>query len=80
MWIDPPQYFDKIVWPGYLKAHAHIFEDPAVGELKQEWGPKGRDLHVIKPGKGEEGMTEAFDECCEAIVNGVKDGRGIFLA
>lgn len=57
-----------------------MFEDPAVGELKQEWGPKGRDLHVIKPGEGEEGMTEAFDKSCEAIVNGVKNGRGIFLA
>ncbi|OWZ65212.1 hypothetical protein AYX15_03274 [Cryptococcus neoformans] len=80
VWIDPPEYFDKIVWPGYLKAHAHVFKDPAGGELKQEWGPKGRDLHVIRPGEGEEGMTEAFDKGCEAIVNGVKNGRGIYLA
>ncbi|OCF34208.1 nicotinamide riboside kinase [Kwoniella heveanensis BCC8398] len=26
VWVDPPGYFGKIVWPGYIKAHQHIFE------------------------------------------------------
>ncbi|WVF67248.1 hypothetical protein IAT40_001996 [Kwoniella sp. CBS 6097] len=26
VWVDPPGYFGKIVWPGYIKAHKHIFE------------------------------------------------------
>ncbi|WVQ94847.1 hypothetical protein IAU59_001930 [Kwoniella sp. CBS 9459] len=26
VWVDPPGYFGKIVWPGYVKAHQHIFE------------------------------------------------------
>lgn len=24
-WKDPPGYFDDIVWPGYVKAHSHLF-------------------------------------------------------
>ncbi|KAK9465588.1 P-loop containing nucleoside triphosphate hydrolase protein [Lipomyces arxii] len=24
-WQDPPGYFEKIVWPGYVKAHKHLF-------------------------------------------------------
>ncbi|KAK9332530.1 P-loop containing nucleoside triphosphate hydrolase protein [Lipomyces starkeyi] len=25
-WVDPPGYFENIVWPGYVKAHKHLFE------------------------------------------------------
>ncbi|KAK9368363.1 P-loop containing nucleoside triphosphate hydrolase protein [Lipomyces kononenkoae] len=25
-WVDPPGYFDNIVWPGYVNAHKHLFE------------------------------------------------------
>ncbi|KAK9374710.1 P-loop containing nucleoside triphosphate hydrolase protein [Lipomyces chichibuensis] len=24
-WVDPPGYFENIVWPGYVKAHKHLF-------------------------------------------------------
>lgn len=26
VWEDPPSYFDEIVWPAYLDAHAGMFE------------------------------------------------------
>ena len=26
-WVDPPGYFDDIVWPGYVKSHSYLFED-----------------------------------------------------
>lgn len=26
MWVDPPYYFDGIVYPAYVKAFGHLFE------------------------------------------------------
>ena len=35
VWQDPPFYFDQIVWPAYLEAHAGMFEhgDPVHGKV-----------------------------------------------
>ncbi|TCD65673.1 ribosylnicotinamide kinase [Steccherinum ochraceum] len=43
-WRDPPQYWEKIVWPAYLKAHKHIFEDGNV----VSGAPKGSELLVFE--------------------------------
>ena len=34
VWQDPPFYFDQIVWPAYVEAHAGMFEcgDPEHGK------------------------------------------------
>ncbi|KAK7021927.1 ribosylnicotinamide kinase [Paramarasmius palmivorus] len=34
IWRDPPQYWEKIVWPAYLRAHQHLFEDGDVMDGK----------------------------------------------
>ncbi|CAG8703317.1 957_t:CDS:2 [Cetraspora pellucida] len=26
-WSDPPNYFDTMVWPNYVKSHRHLFKD-----------------------------------------------------
>jgi hypothetical protein len=26
-WVDPPGYFDAVVWPNYVRQHAFLFED-----------------------------------------------------
>ncbi|KAF5335020.1 hypothetical protein D9758_016199 [Tetrapyrgos nigripes] len=26
VWRDPPEYWEKVVWPAYIRAHKHIFE------------------------------------------------------
>ncbi|RIA84253.1 P-loop containing nucleoside triphosphate hydrolase protein [Glomus cerebriforme] len=31
-WVDPPNYFDKIVWPSYVKANKHILDKIEKGE------------------------------------------------
>ncbi|WVQ77461.1 hypothetical protein IAR50_007147 [Cryptococcus sp. DSM 104548] len=80
VWTDPPEYFDKIVWPGYLKAHAHVLEGPDLTRVKPEWGPEGLDLHVISPGEGAEGMSEAFVKSCQAMLDAVKSGKGSIIA
>ena len=25
-WVDPPHYFDQIVWPEYAKSHGKLFD------------------------------------------------------
>ena len=37
-WVDPPGYFDNIVWPAYTKAHASFFTNADVqdGGLSDE--------------------------------------------
>jgi nicotinamide/nicotinate riboside kinase len=27
IWSDPPNYWENVVWPAYLKAHKHLFVD-----------------------------------------------------
>ncbi len=41
-WVDPPGYFDKIVWPAYVEAHKNLFEggDVEKGELVGEMRPR----------------------------------------
>ncbi|EIN11147.1 P-loop containing nucleoside triphosphate hydrolase protein [Punctularia strigosozonata HHB-11173 SS5] len=29
-WTDPPHYWEKIVWPAYIRAHKHLFENEDV--------------------------------------------------
>lgn len=67
VWVDPPQYFDKIVWPGYVKAHADIFDSGDVerGQLNDDW----KTLKVITPLEGSREMTRAFELSCEAIMH-----------
>ncbi|KAG2007426.1 hypothetical protein CC2G_015122 [Coprinopsis cinerea AmutBmut pab1-1] len=37
VWKDPPQYWEKIVWPAYIRAHEHLFEEGDVesGKVKE---------------------------------------------
>ncbi|WWD03798.1 hypothetical protein V865_001854 [Kwoniella europaea PYCC6329] len=80
VWVDPPGYFDKIVWPGYVKAHREVFEEVEKGDLKKEWGPEGRNLLLVQPEEGEEGMTNAFDKACEAILKQCEEGAGTVIS
>lgn len=33
-WVDPPGYFDQMVWPAYVKTHRHLFENEDVSTMK----------------------------------------------
>lgn len=30
VWVDPPGYFDRLVWPGYVNSHKYLFENEDV--------------------------------------------------
>ncbi|RLV95415.1 Nicotinamide riboside kinase [Spathaspora sp. JA1] len=37
VWVDPPHYFDNIVWPAYEQSHKYLFEQNDIGNpLKQD--------------------------------------------
>ena len=78
VWTDPPQYFEKIVYPGYVKAHEHIFEggDVEKGEELKEWKER---VVVLTPKEGEAEVTKAFETSCQAIRVGVERGVGVML-
>lgn len=76
MWEDPPGYFDNIVYPAYVKAHADVFRD---GDVEEGGAHPDSGVVLIHPPHGEEGMTAALGEACEALLDAVMDGRGAVL-
>ncbi|KAJ3575354.1 hypothetical protein NP233_g1165 [Leucocoprinus birnbaumii] len=42
-WHDPPHYWEKIVWPAYIRAHQHMFE----GEDVVNGSPNGKVKDLI---------------------------------
>ncbi|KAL1405109.1 ribosylnicotinamide kinase [Vanrija albida] len=76
VWTDPPNYFDNIVYPGYLKAHAHLF---ASGDVERGALLPGNGLTVLRPGEGEAGMSAAVGEACGVLVADVERGPRVFV-
>lgn len=65
LWQDPPNYWENIVWPAYLRAHAPIF-DNGDAEDGQSNGTVP-ELFVLE---GENtGMTVLFERACQEIVS-----------
>lgn len=44
-WVDPPGYFDKMVYPAYAKSHKHLFQDGNV-EMDLDTS-KVKDLKIL---------------------------------
>lgn len=81
VWVDPPNYFDQIVYPAYVKAHGYLFEGGNVeeGTLQDSWGAKGRKLVVMAPLEGGEEMTRAFQQSCQAIIDACRSDAGTWI-
>jgi nicotinamide/nicotinate riboside kinase len=66
-WVDPPDYWEKIVLPAYLDAHREIFEDGDVenGGLTN----KVKGLVLIEPEREnkEMSMTDIVERCCQEL-------------
>ncbi|KZT32317.1 P-loop containing nucleoside triphosphate hydrolase protein [Sistotremastrum suecicum HHB10207 ss-3] len=68
LWRDPPHYWEQIVYPAYLRAHADIFQD---GDVESgEPTEKVKGLVVIKG--NETGIAETFDQVCQKLALEVK--------
>jgi nicotinamide/nicotinate riboside kinase len=65
VWTDPPNYFEQIVYPAYIKAHEQIFENGDIeqGAVRSDW----EGLQVLQPLEGPDEMTRCFEKSCEII-------------
>lgn len=68
-WVDPPKYFEQVVYPAYQKAHADIFVggDIEHGDVRPEWSGPPKSLTVLEPKDGEAEMTRVFELALERI-------------
>ena len=70
LWRDPPNYWEQIVYPAYVRSHEHLFEggDVENGEIKPEYD----DLLVL-PGEGygekEMGMGQMVEATAQRILS-----------
>jgi hypothetical protein len=67
VWTDPPNYFERVVWPRYVQAHENIFEKGDV----ENGEPTG--VCCLSPKDGD--ITDAFERSCEEILRQVKNLR-----
>lgn len=79
-WRDPPEYWDQIIWPAYLLAHRHMFQDGMVesGELDRDsWA--GKDVILLEPhadaadASGEKTMSTFLEVTLKAIYDHLQD-------
>ena len=78
VWVDPPNYFEKIVYPAYITAHEQMFAggDVEHGPLADGW--TGR-IGIVEPLEGAKEMTKAFDAACGDVAKAVRAGKGTEL-
>lgn len=69
-WVDPPEYFDNVVWPAYIKAHETVFDPSPDGPLKD------KSITLLEPGEGQDEVTRIVDEACAAILGAYERGLG----
>lgn len=58
LWIDPPNYWDDVVWPAYLKAHRNIFTNGDISRGEPVAHPAAENGHIIN-GAIQEGCLES---------------------
>jgi nicotinamide/nicotinate riboside kinase len=64
LWRDPPHYFEYIVYPAYVAAHAELFEGGDIESGK----PSGRKVEnlVLIDGLDME-MSDVVEKCCKML-------------
>jgi nicotinamide/nicotinate riboside kinase len=67
LWRDPPNYWEQIVWPAYVKAHSSILEGADMDTA--EPSGKVKDLVLIEGTK--QSMGEMVEEVCKRLVKTV---------
>ncbi|KLO09152.1 P-loop containing nucleoside triphosphate hydrolase protein [Schizopora paradoxa] len=68
LWRDPPQYFEQIVYPAYVRAHSHMLTDGDVENGK----PNGVVENLLLVDCEAMSMDDVFGKSCEAIVSSLQ--------
>lgn len=66
LWKDPPHYWERIVYPAYIKAHSHLFIDANVetGSLT----PSAAEQGIVLLEASGMSMAELLDATCRAVM------------
>ncbi len=71
LWRDPPQYFEQIVYPAYVRAHSHMLTDGDV----ERGEPNGVVHDLLLVDCEAITMDEVFEKSCEAVVASLKTNQ-----
>ena len=64
LWRDPPEYWEQIVWPAYVRAHKDVFEN---GDL-EHGAPAGKVDRLVLIEGLEQSMSDVVDNVCNRLV------------
>jgi len=65
LWRDPPEYFDQIVYPAYVRAHERMFTD---GDIERGQ-PNGNVPGLVLIDCEKLDMDKVFKRACEAVLD-----------
>lgn len=69
-WVDPPHYFEKIVWPAYVRSHQYLFQDENVHLiLKKDVRNKYNILDIDN--EKEMSLFHLIEWSLTSIINGI---------
>lgn len=68
LWTDPPNYWETVVYPAYVRAHAGLFE----GDNLEGGALSGKISDLIVFDSQSLTMTELVDRACRRITNKVE--------
>ncbi|KAI5118192.1 hypothetical protein M0805_005547 [Coniferiporia weirii] len=64
LWRDPPQYFEQIVYPAYIRAHERVFSGGDV----EAGAPSGFVERLVLIETEKTSIDKVFEEACGAIL------------
>ena len=68
LWRDPPNYWEEIIWPAYVRAHTDMLQD---GDL-EHGRPTEKVNNLILIEGLEKSMGEVVELVCERLVENVQ--------
>lgn len=72
-WVDPPNYFDNVVWPEFKKSHEHLFVD---GDVEGILNERSRRLGLVDvTNDGSKSLMELISRSLEEICRQMTESR-----
>lgn len=69
-WVDPPGYFDKIVWPEYMRSHKDLFVD---GDVEGVLTKESRELGLTDVANdGSKSLAELIMWAMEEVISQIE--------
>ncbi|KAK6460074.1 uridine kinase activity protein [Scheffersomyces coipomensis] len=70
-WVDPPHYFEKIVWPAFVSSHSYLFENEDVSSNLIPLKKQQYRIHDIKNDNGNT-LYDLVDWSLDSVIEEIK--------